>query len=76
MDLENPYFGGVLEDESVLAFFSPSFLWCFFLWVVDFEASAVDDDAAGALEAAGVDWAKAGPAISASAMTGMSFLNI
>jgi hypothetical protein len=70
----------VVEDESVLDFFSASFLWCFFLWVVDFvsfDASEVDDEeAAGVAAGAGVDWAKAGPAIRASAMTGMSFLNI
>jgi hypothetical protein len=71
----------VLEDESVLAFFSAAFLWCFFLGVVDFDVSDVDDEeaagvAAGVEAGAGVDWAKAGPAIRARAMTGMSFLNI
>jgi uncharacterized protein (UPF0264 family) len=67
----------VLEDESVLAFFSAAFLWCFFLGVVDFDVSDVDDEeAAGVAAGAGVDWAKAGPAIRARAMTGMSFLNI
>jgi hypothetical protein len=69
----------VVEDESVLGFFSVEVLWCFFLCVVDFAVSEVDDEEAAGVAAgagAGVDWAKAGPAISARAMTGMSFLNI
>jgi hypothetical protein len=77
----------VLEDEleadlSLLLslLLSPLFLWCLPLWLLFFDESDVDDDeeeAAGVEEAgAGVDCAKAGPAISASAITGMSFLNI
>jgi hypothetical protein len=81
---ENVYFGGgVVEDELDVAALSPLvavlFLWCFFLWVVDFDASEADGDeeAAGVEDAgAAVDCAKAGPAIRARAMTGMSFLNI
>jgi uncharacterized membrane protein len=67
----------VVEEESL--FFSVSaFLWCFFFFVSFFAVSVVDDEeAAGVEEAgAGVDWAKAGPAIRANAMTGMSFLNM
>ncbi|MGO9803536.1 MAG: hypothetical protein ACLPTM_02195 [Steroidobacteraceae bacterium] len=69
-------------DELDVAALSPLvavlFLWCFFLWVVDFELSDMDDEeAAGVGDAgAGVDCANAGPAIRARAMTGMSFLNI
>ncbi|MGP8035023.1 MAG: hypothetical protein ACLPQ6_12910 [Steroidobacteraceae bacterium] len=72
-------------DELDVAALSPLVavlfaLWCFFfLVVVDFDVSEVDDDeeAAGVGAAgAGVDCANAGPAIRARAMTGMSFLNI
>ena len=71
------YFGGALEDVSA-GFCSPLFLWCFFLWLEDFDASEVDDEAAGVEEAGAglVDCANAGPAIRARAMTGTSFLNI
>ena len=79
---ENAYFGGALEDESVEDFDASVLflcLWVFFFGVaVDLE-SELDDEAAGVaagVEAGGVDWANAGPAIRARAMTGMSFLNM
>ncbi|HWW33040.1 MAG TPA: hypothetical protein VNY70_06715 [Steroidobacteraceae bacterium] len=72
----------MVEDDwlfSVLFSVVVVFLWCFLLWVVvvdfvSFDSDVDDEEAAGA--GAGVDWAKAGPAIRARAMTGMSFLNI
>lgn len=78
------YFGGALEDEleaDLSLLFSLLFLWCLLLlWLLFFEESDADDEdedeAAGVEAGAGVDWAKAGPAIRASAITGMSFLNI
>jgi hypothetical protein len=74
----NDYFGGVVEDDSLFSPLFSVFLWCFFLWValVSFASELDDEEAAGAGAGAGVDWANAGPAIRANAMTGMSFLNI
>ena len=79
---DQTYFGGALEDE-LEADLSLLFLWCLLLLWLFFEESDVDDEDAGVDEAAGVegagagvDCAKAGPAIRASAITGMSFLNI
>jgi hypothetical protein len=83
---DQTYFGGALEDEleaDLSLLLSLLFLWCLLLLWLFFEESDVDDEDAGVDEAAGVegagagvDCAKAGPAIRASAITGMSFLNI